>query len=61
MIDCMIAAVAWRLHVSLLAHDADMDRMASVIELRGAGCLAGIGDEHDGTAALGGGYLEETR
>ncbi len=33
MLDCMIAAVAWREHVSLLAHDADMDRVARVIEI----------------------------
>jgi predicted nucleic acid-binding protein len=31
MLDCMIAAVAWRQHASLLAHDADMDRVARVI------------------------------
>jgi predicted nucleic acid-binding protein len=31
MIDCMIAAVAWRTRATLLAHDADMDRVASVI------------------------------
>jgi predicted nucleic acid-binding protein len=33
MIDCMIAAVAWRRGATLLAHDADMDRVARVIEL----------------------------
>jgi predicted nucleic acid-binding protein len=33
MIDCMIAAVAWRRGATLLAHDADMDRVAQVIEL----------------------------
>jgi hypothetical protein len=33
MIDCMIAAVAWRRRASLLAHDVDMYRLASVIEL----------------------------
>jgi predicted nucleic acid-binding protein len=33
MLDCMIAAVAWRQPASLLAHDADMDRVARVIDL----------------------------
>ncbi|HEY7831741.1 MAG TPA: PIN domain nuclease [Solirubrobacteraceae bacterium] len=33
MIDCMIAAVAWRNGATLLAYDADMDRVAHVIEL----------------------------
>jgi predicted nucleic acid-binding protein len=33
MIDCMIAAVAWRRGATLLAHDADMDRVARVIEI----------------------------
>jgi predicted nucleic acid-binding protein len=33
MIDCMIAAVGWRHGAALLAHDADMDRVACVIEL----------------------------
>lgn len=31
LIDCMIAAVAWRRGATLLAHDADIDRVASVI------------------------------
>jgi len=31
MIDCMIAAVAWRHGATLLAQDADMDRVARVI------------------------------
>jgi predicted nucleic acid-binding protein len=31
MLDCMIAAVAWRRGATLLAHDTDMDRVASVI------------------------------
>ncbi len=31
MLDCMIAAVAWRLGATLLAHDADLDRVARVI------------------------------
>ena len=33
MLDCMIAAVAWRKRASLLAHDADMDRVARVVEI----------------------------
>ncbi len=33
MIDCMIAAVAQRHGATLLAYDADMDRVAHVIEL----------------------------
>jgi predicted nucleic acid-binding protein len=33
LLDCMIAAVAWRRGASLLAHDVDMDRVASVIGL----------------------------
>jgi hypothetical protein len=33
MIDCMIAAVAWRAGATLLSHDADMDRVAGVIEI----------------------------
>jgi predicted nucleic acid-binding protein len=31
MLDCMIAAVAWRHGATLLACDADLDRVASVI------------------------------
>ncbi len=31
MLDCMIAAVAWRQRAALLAHDADLDRAARVI------------------------------
>jgi predicted nucleic acid-binding protein len=31
MVDCMIASVAWRRGARLLAHDADMDRVAGVI------------------------------
>jgi predicted nucleic acid-binding protein len=33
MLDCMIAAVAWRTGAALLAHDADLDRVAHVIEI----------------------------
>jgi predicted nucleic acid-binding protein len=33
MIDCMIAAVAWRQNATLLAYDVDMDRVARVIGL----------------------------
>jgi hypothetical protein len=33
MLDCMIAAVAWRRGATLLAHDADMSRVAHVIEI----------------------------
>ena len=33
MIDCMIGAVAWRHGATLLAHDADMDRVARVTEI----------------------------
>jgi predicted nucleic acid-binding protein len=31
MVDCMIASVAWRREATLLAHDADMDRVARVV------------------------------
>lgn len=31
MVDCMIAAVAWRQRAALLAHDADMDHVARVV------------------------------
>lgn len=31
LIDCMIAAVAWRRGATVLAHDADLDRVARVI------------------------------
>jgi predicted nucleic acid-binding protein len=33
MVDCLIAAVAWRRGAVLLAHDADLDRVARVIGL----------------------------
>ena len=31
MVDCMIAAVAWRHRTSMLAHDADLHRVAGVV------------------------------
>jgi len=31
MVDCMIAAVAWRHSATMLAHDSDLDRLARVI------------------------------
>lgn len=31
MIDCMIASVAWRQEAALLAHDADLGRVARVV------------------------------
>jgi predicted nucleic acid-binding protein len=31
MIDCMIAAVAWRRGAVLLSHDVDLDRVARVV------------------------------
>ncbi len=31
MIDCMIAAVAWRRQATLLAQDADLDRVAAIL------------------------------
>jgi predicted nucleic acid-binding protein len=33
MVDCMIASVAWRREATLLAHDADIDRVARVVGL----------------------------
>jgi predicted nucleic acid-binding protein len=33
LIDCMIAAVAWRNGAKLLAHDVDLDRVAGVVEI----------------------------
>jgi predicted nucleic acid-binding protein len=33
IIDCMIAAVAWRYRAALLANDADLHRVARVIEI----------------------------
>lgn len=33
MIDCMIASVAWHRGAALLAHDADIGRVARVIEI----------------------------
>ncbi len=34
MLDCMIAAVAWRRGATLLAHDADLDRVARVVGVK---------------------------
>lgn len=34
MIDCMIAAVAWRHRATILARDADIDRVARVIGIQ---------------------------
>lgn len=31
LIDCMVAAIAWRTGGTLLAHDADVDRIAGVL------------------------------
>jgi predicted nucleic acid-binding protein len=31
MVDCMIASVAWRCSATLLAYDADLDRVARVV------------------------------
>jgi predicted nucleic acid-binding protein len=33
MVDCMIAAVAWRNEAALLARDADLERVARVAGL----------------------------
>jgi predicted nucleic acid-binding protein len=33
MLDCMIAAVAWRRGATLLSHDVDLDRVARVIDI----------------------------
>jgi predicted nucleic acid-binding protein len=33
MVDCMIAAVAWRRRATLLCRDADLDRVAKIIGL----------------------------
>ena len=33
LLDCMIAAVAWRCGATLLSHDVDLDRVAGVIGL----------------------------
>jgi predicted nucleic acid-binding protein len=43
MVDCMIAAVAYRRSLALLSWDADMSRVAEVIgiELDGASLRAG--------------------
>ena len=34
LLDCMIAAVACRLDATMLSHDVDLDRLASVIDLK---------------------------
>jgi predicted nucleic acid-binding protein len=34
MLDCMIAAVAWRRGATLLSHDADMDHVARLIDIK---------------------------
>ena len=31
LIDCLVAAVAWRTGAALLAHDLDLDRVARII------------------------------
>jgi predicted nucleic acid-binding protein len=33
LLDCMIAAVAWRHHSTLLAYDADLHRVAEVMDI----------------------------
>jgi predicted nucleic acid-binding protein len=33
LLDCMIVAVAWRRGATLLAHDADIDRIAGVLDI----------------------------
>jgi predicted nucleic acid-binding protein len=33
MVDCMIAAVAWRTRASLLAHDVELSHIAAVVEI----------------------------
>lgn len=33
MLDCMIAAVAWRLDATLLAHDADLHHVAHIMQI----------------------------
>jgi predicted nucleic acid-binding protein len=34
MLDCMIAAVAWRRGAALLSHDVDLDRVAQVVGIQ---------------------------
>jgi predicted nucleic acid-binding protein len=46
MVDCMIAAVAWRSGATLLAHDADMDRVAGVIGIALDGASRGRAHRH---------------
>jgi predicted nucleic acid-binding protein len=33
MVDCMIAAVAWRTGASLLSRDRDLDQVAEVMDI----------------------------
>jgi predicted nucleic acid-binding protein len=33
LLDCMIAAVAWRHHATLLSHDADLHRVAEAMDI----------------------------
>lgn len=33
MLDCLIASVAWRLQASILSYDADLDRVARVVDI----------------------------
>jgi hypothetical protein len=33
LLDCMIAAVAWRHHATLLSHDADLYRVAEIMHI----------------------------
>jgi len=40
--DCMIAAVSWRSRATLLACDADMDRVAQVMGIEMDGASLGI-------------------
>ncbi|MHB8507869.1 MAG: type II toxin-antitoxin system VapC family toxin [Candidatus Dormibacteria bacterium] len=54
MVDCMIAAVAWRRGATLLAHDADLERVARVVGLElDAGSLQGPVTEVAGAGARG--------
>jgi predicted nucleic acid-binding protein len=47
MLDCMIAAVAWRTEAALLAGDADLDRIAQAIGIhRDEASLRASGERH---------------